>query len=768
MPFLALLLALIPAAASAQVTSLTGTVRDAAGVPTSAARVEAIGQNLDLEAVTDAAGRFAFPALTVGDYTVIARKDGLIATAEVSLASGGAEVTLALAPTSQIAHTIVSRTPTATRSGTDVTLGATQLARMPADDSISGILTQLPSAARGSNGQIHVNGDHNGLNYYLDGVQLPSSLNRVLGNEVDPSTIGFLDALEGAYPAQYGDRFAAVLDIGTRVSPGPAGATFEAQGGSLGASSTLGYHAPIGDGGSLSVAGNWSQGTRGVDPPVTDYVHDAASNASTFLRFSLPVRGDDNINFDAIHSVQTFQIPPDTTDGISPQTDDDEYQTDTFLSLQYHHAIGSRGSLSFGPSLKVSHLLDTNDLENDLGPGLAPPAPGTTNCTDFSDCPYFSVYADRLARDYRFNADYDLRSPRHEVRAGILYDASVVDKLYDITLQPYTQLNPLGTYTVTDTSPNVAHQQEAYLQDSWKMGSLYELDYGLRADAFQIFSDGFDRGFSQVSPRIKLTRMLGSRASVYAYYGRLFVPFSFENVSPATAAALYTAANNPGSSFDLLPQRDSLYELGGHVALGSGDLGVRISHKVSTNWLDDTQVGATNLHQDINFPRGRVDLQSLYYQLPTARGGRVYAALTHSIAVNSLNCETQLLQNCAAAGPPGGDFAQADHDQHWDANAGILSNDTRGGWFAASAEYGSGLSLADASDCITDDAVNCKVPPHLTFDVEKGFALGSKATVAIAVDNLLDDRYAITLDSALQGTHYAAPRSFSVELRMRN
>jgi hypothetical protein len=360
-----------------------------------------------------------------------------------------------------------------------------------------------------------------------------------------------------------------------------------------------------------------------------------------------------------------------------------------------------------------------------------------------------------------------------------------------ITLQPYSAKNRTGTFTTQDTSPNAGHQQEAYIQDSWSLGNTYLLDYGLRMDAFQIFSTNFEDGYSQFSPRIKLTRTFGPRGAVYAYYGRLFVPFSFENVNPATAAALYYAP--PPQTFDLKPQRDSLYELGAHLPLGRADLGVRIMHKVSTDWLDDTQVGATNLHQDINFPIGRVDAQSLYVQQNLQLGGRAYASLTHSIALNSLICETNLLQNCSLGGyntgfngaltpyyvQPGGGLVQADHDQHWDANAGWLVYDTRGGWFSINGEYGSGLSFGDPSviqpgpppfayaadtACYTNDAVNCKVPPHMLFNLEKGVRIGPHITASLSILNLLQDRYAITLDNSLQGTHYARPRTALLQL----
>lgn len=779
--------------ARAAAVFLEGTVVDASGAPVAGATVTVSGANLMMTQRSDAAGRFSFTTLAVGTYRLRAVKGALSAERSVALSSAGLTLRVLLAPPQTIGQVVVVGHPTAARSGTDVAFDAADIARLPGGSSLSAILLQLPSAAQGSNGQIHVNGNHNGLNYYIDGVQVPANLNRVLGGEIDPSDIGYLDALEGAYPAQYGDRFAAVLNVGTKSYAGPAGYDLSIAGGSYATyQSSLSLHAPVGaNGGSLTVAGFMGRTGWSLDPPVTDPTHNAGSDTNGFLRLSLPF-GADTLNFDAINSLQTFQIPPDTSQGVPASTDDNEYQSDQFLALQYRHAFGQNGVVQFGPSLKVSNILDTNDLQNDLAAGGPPPAPGQINCIDFTDC-VFSVFADRTARDYRFNVDVATKSPHHEVRAGALYDASTILENYAITLQPYSALDRTGSFTAYDTAPNVAHQQEAYVQDAWSFGP-YLLAYGLRADAFQIFSTNFDNGYSQVSPRIKFTRAFGSRASAYVYYGRFFVPFSFENVNPATAAELYYAP--PPNTFDLRPERDSLYEAGGHVPVGRFDAGLRVMHEVSTDWLDDTQVGATNLHQDINFPEGRVDLQSLYVQENLARGGRLSLSVTHSLAVNSVICETNLLQNCTLGGyvtgpsatpvpyyvAPGGGLVQADHDQHWTGGAAWLTNDARGGWLSLTAEYGSGLSTGDpaqivpgppayayAADdaCYTLDAVNCKVAPHLTFGLEKGVALGERVTASLSILNLLNDRYAVTQDNSLQGTHYATPRSFLFRLEAR-
>jgi hypothetical protein len=770
---------IVPAVALAMPAPVTGTVIDDAGKPVAAASVRVSGQNITLTTKTDAAGRFGFPTLTVGHYILAVTQGSLHVTQELDLSSIGLSVTVTLTALKTISRVLVTSSPATRNSGTDVTLNVAQLDRLPTGQSLPSILSQLPAAARGSNGQIHFNGDHNGINYYVDGVPVPSNLNRVLGTEVDPTTIGYLEVLEGAYPAQYGNKFAAVLNIGTKTFAGPAGFNADLSAGSFATYDGLvGGHSPLGDrGGSVSFAVRLQRNEWGIDPPVTEPVHNESSNSNEFLRVSEPIHGLDTLNLDAINSLQTFQIPPDTRNGVPANTDDNEYQNDTFLSLQYRHAIGDHGTLQLGPYLKTSGILDTNDLANDLASGATPPTPPNTfNCHDFTDCA-FSVYANSFARDYGFNADYALQSPHHDVRFGGIYDAGVVVPNYVITLQPYSAINPSGSATVNDSATSVAHQEEAYVQDSWSMGGLWKADYGLRMDAFQIFSNEFDNGYSQWSPRLKLTRYFGSRAAVYGYYGRLFVPFSFQSLSPTAAAALFLAP--PPNSFDLKPQRDSLYETGGHLPLGSADLGVRISHKDSTDWIDDTQVGATNLHQDINFPQGRVDVQSLYLQQNLSQGGRAFFSLSHTLAVNSAVCETNLLQNCTLAGyddttspptplfqSPGGAFAQADHEQQWSSTFALLFNDQRGGWWSASGEYGSGLSQ-DPSNCSTGDTLNCKVPPHLTFNVEKGVRVGSNSTVALSVINLLDDRYAITLDNTLQGTHYARPRALFLEVNTR-
>ncbi len=75
-------------------------------------------------------------------------------------------------------------------------------------------------------------------------------------------------------------------------------------------------------------------------------------------------------------------------------------------------------------------------------------------------------------------------------------------------------------------------------------------------------------------------------------------------------------------------------------------------------------------------------------------------------------------------------------------------------------EYGSGLS----SDFCEPEILLCKETPHTIFDVEKGIAVGPKTALTFNIQNLLNDRYYVTLLNA-QGNHYAPPRTFSMGVR---
>jgi hypothetical protein len=761
---------------------LAGTVT-AKGVPVARLAVTASGNNLTASAMTDAKGHFAFPPLPLGTYEVAAINGGLQARIRVDLGSSGANVSLVLSDLKEIGAVEVSAGSTLHGSGSDAVLNKTVLTQMPYNNSFSEMEIQQPGAVRGANGVVHMNGDHGVIDYMIDGVALPQELNRDIGGEINLNDLSFVDLIEGAYPAQYGLRFGSVFNMATRTGSGPAGFDGYASVGSYtDGQETFGYHAPLAGGGGYTLAFSSGQSTRGLDPPNFDSPHNAASSVGQFASVTLPGGGNNFTKITFVNSHSTFQIPNDVDNGEPEDTDDNETQADTFLAVQFHHAIGDTGMLTFGPAYKASRIQDFGDPTNDFTYGEAlnveaPPYGNGGKPTDCADaltnpngaylpttCAY-SLADQRTAIDYIMQSDYSQSFGRHTLAAGTSYDLSRILKNYAITLQPGNFLAPIVTpgtpnapATVIDNAPNLGNTYQSYVQDSWRMSNLWQADYGLRYDYFSIKSTQFSQGFGAFSPRLKITRFYGKRAAVYAYIGRFFEPFSLENVSPAAAQQLNLPLQPSLAQFDLKPERDTQLELGGHIPFGSGDLGFRVWQKNANDLLDDTQVGVTLLHQDINYVLGRLSQEALNYTQPLKLGGRAYFSVAHVVSLNK-GCETQLLAPCF--GQPV-DFTPADHEQNWSIASGVLLDTHRGGWFSIDGEYGSGLS----SDICPDDTPgNCKRTPHTTFNVEEGIPIARNTALTVGMQNLLNDRYFVTLLNA-QGNHYAPPRTFNLGVRI--
>src|SRR3569832_2646260 len=97
------------------------------------------------------------------------------------------------------------------------TLSAAAIDNQPGGDNnlLNQVVLQAPGVAQDSYGQLHVRGEHNGLQYRLNGIIIPEGIS-VFGQTFDPRFIGSLKLITGALPAEYGDRTAGIIDVQTK------------------------------------------------------------------------------------------------------------------------------------------------------------------------------------------------------------------------------------------------------------------------------------------------------------------------------------------------------------------------------------------------------------------------------------------------------------------------------------------------------------------------------------------------------------------------
>ncbi len=323
-------------------------------------------------------------------------------------------------------------------------------------------------------------------------------------------------------------------------------------------------------------------------------------------------------------------------------------------------------------------------------------------------------------------------------------------------LSGYTCQGSTGVCTVTDDNPNIGHNSQAYLQDSWRMSNLWQLDYGLRYDDLQLSSAQFARNFDQVSPRVKLTRFVGAAGQrLRVLRPILHAVCSRERRTLAPRTSSITPLQRSVASFDLQPQRDSVYEVGAHLPVGRGELGLRVMQKNATNWVDDTEVGDDGALPEHQLRAGarrgaRRDLQLSARERRNVRFvARAYVcAKTRAARRNCSHRAKAEIHSRTGRRPITTSVGTRPRHSRFQ----IAAADG----FSLSSEYGSGLTT-DPSQC-SPASNNCKVPPHLIFNIEKGIGLGpGRGAIYVRVLNALNDHYYITYLNA-QGNHVGMPR----------
>ena len=157
---------------------------------------------------------------------------GLLTASRVQAedAGSGSTVTSASAPASASASstneplaTIVvtaqrlnaARSEIETQTGASTyTITSDAIASQPGGENVqmNQVLLQAPAVVQDSFGQLHVRGDHNDLQYRLNGIILPEGIS-VFGQTLSPRLVSSLKLITGALPAQYGLRTAGIIDI---------------------------------------------------------------------------------------------------------------------------------------------------------------------------------------------------------------------------------------------------------------------------------------------------------------------------------------------------------------------------------------------------------------------------------------------------------------------------------------------------------------------------------------------------------------------------
>jgi Carboxypeptidase regulatory-like domain/TonB-dependent Receptor Plug Domain len=301
--------------------SIQGAVVDPSGaaVPNATVTIQNPVSGYEQSVQSDRQGQFSFPNVPFNQYHVAVTAKGFAPYAQNvevrSLVPVSVKAKLALAGTTtsvtvSSAPELIENTPVA---HTDVSRQLFEKVPLESQSSsVSSLVTlTTPGVSADSNGLFHGMGDHASNSFSVDGQPITDQQSKVFSNQIPIASIQSLEVIEGAPPAEYGDKTSLVIVAQTRSGLGdtqPHGDVNASYGtfGSSNAGFTLGYG---GQKWGNFISANGMNTSRFLDPPEFDVMHDKGNEENLFDRVDYRFTQSDTIHTALGYTRSWFQTP---------------------------------------------------------------------------------------------------------------------------------------------------------------------------------------------------------------------------------------------------------------------------------------------------------------------------------------------------------------------------------------------------------------------------------------------------------------------------
>ena len=689
----------------------------------------------------------------------------LLAAAVPAFAQQVESVTVTAERLAQARNSIQTQTGAST-----YTITAADIDNQPGGENtaLNQVILQAPGVAQDSFGQLHIRGEHNGLQYRINGIILPEGIS-VFGQTLDPRLAQSVRLIDGALPAEYGNRTAGIIDIQTKTGFNNGGEV-SLYGGShrkLNPSASYG-----GSSGSFNyfVSGDYDTDTLGIESPDgrSDPKHDRTKQYHLF-GYAQEIL-DQNSSVTAVAGVasEMFQIPNSV--GLQPTGIGGIVGLGPLNPDSGNNVLQANGHTSFPSAALDERQRETTDygilsyLRSDGALDTQVSLFGRFSSLFFTPgANVGDILYDGLAQTaYKRDVAYGVQAEGawhlgsyHVVRFGLLYQADDIASRTSSLVLPTDSggpanpnPNPLCTdptqtcqisdvpQAIADNGTKHAWAYGLYIQDEWKIFPSLTLNYGVRYDQYKAFD-----AENQISPRANLVWTPTETTTIHAGFARYFSPPPIELVA-TTDIALFDNTTAAGDHTDDAPkaERADYYDAGLVQQIFEGaQAGLDGFFKASHNLIDEGQFGAPIILTPFNYQTGRQYGGEFTFNYRAENfTGYVNAAYERADGRNIVSSQFQFNPDDLAYIAT--HYIPLDHQQIGTVSAGA-SYKWEDVLFSTDLLFGTGLRREGA----TPNGAHVPAYTTLNFGVSHDFGIGgfSGLTARLDLINAFDEKYEI-------------------------
>lgn len=300
--------------------SIIGTITDSSGavIPNATVSILDPVSGYSRTATSDGSGQYRFANVPFAPYHMVIKAHGFTSLIQDVHVDSNVAVTL------KNMLTVGAATTTVTVSGADLIendptyhtdIDRALINKIPLESqssSLSSIVTlTTPGVAADSNGLFHGLGDHASNSFSIDGQPITDQQSKVFSNQLPSNAVQSLTVIEGAPPAEYGDKTSLVIVATTRSGQGlttPTGSITTSYGSfaSSTASFDLGYGGKTW--GNFIEVDGLNTG-RFLDAPEFVVFHSKGNEENIFDRLDYSFTNVDSVHLNLNYSRSWFQTP---------------------------------------------------------------------------------------------------------------------------------------------------------------------------------------------------------------------------------------------------------------------------------------------------------------------------------------------------------------------------------------------------------------------------------------------------------------------------